>query len=101
MFKTPGRMISLSKSQYSIQHPGHVCVFNANVCVRSRGKIWYGDLDVTADEADLKALAQEVGEPVYVLREYDARFENETAPKFENAVACFYPDGSFQIYDKR
>jgi hypothetical protein len=82
-FKHPGRMISGNKTGPK----GHVCVFNANVCIKSKGKIWFGDLDLTSDLPDLQQLAAELGETVYVLREKDARFQNESNPCYENAVA--------------
>lgn len=80
-----GRMICGSKSEYAHKHPEHLVVFNANVCL-SDGKIWYGDLDVTRDEAKLQELAEALGETVFVLREMDARFHNEVDPKLEAAV---------------
>lgn len=87
-FTRLGRMISGSK-----QGPkGHVCVFNANICTKSKGKIWFGDLDVTADQADLKRLAAEQGEEIFILREIDARFHNEAKPLFENAIASATAD---------
>jgi hypothetical protein len=89
-FTRPGRMISAGKKSPA----GHVCIFNANVCTRSAGKIWFGDIDLTTDAADLQRLANEKGEAVYVLREHDARFENERAPKFANAVAVIEPERS-------
>jgi hypothetical protein len=88
-----GRMISGSKSGYDKAHPGNVVVFNANVCTRSQGKIWFGDLDVTKDEAMLTSLAQALGEDVFVLREHDARFETEATPRFENARAIASASG--------
>ena len=66
----------------------NLTVFNANVCTAA-GKIWYGDLDVTRDEHMLRALAELLGEKVYVLREMDARFEDEANPKLDKAVASF------------
>jgi hypothetical protein len=93
LFDYPGRMISGSKTAPK----GHICVFNANVCIKSRGKIWFGDLDLTADETALKDLAAEKGEDVYVLRERDARFTNEAKPLFENWVGLYRPNGSFAI----
>ncbi len=92
-FSRMGRMISGSKKEPK----GHVCVFNANICTKSRGKIWFGDLDLTDDVADLRRLAAEQGENIYVLREMDARFMNEAAPKFENAVAIYSADGSVAL----
>ena len=74
-----GRMISGSKSYYSKEHPDNLVVFNANIVIESRGKIWYGDLDVTKDYENLEKVAEALEEPLYILREMDARFENEEA----------------------
>jgi hypothetical protein len=68
-FLPEGRMISASKTGYISKHPTHLVAFNANVLTRSKGRIWHGDLDVTADAAELKTLAAEVGEELYILRE--------------------------------
>lgn len=88
-FTRMGRMISGSK-----QGPeGHLCVFNANICTKSRGKVWFGDLDLTADLVDLKRFAAEQGEDIYILRERDARFTNEAKPLFDEAVARYSPQG--------
>ena len=88
-FNRPGRWISSSK-----QTPkGHICVFNANLCTKSDGKIWFGDIDLTDDADDLKRLAAEKGCDIFVLHEMDARFTNEASPKFENAVARISRDG--------
>lgn len=92
-FSRPGRMISGTKSG----PPGHICVFNANVCLKSAGKIWFGDLDLTADTEDLKRLAAVKVEDVYVLREMDCRFESQASPRYENAVAIIKPSGEIQI----
>ena len=83
-----GRMISGSKSSYMQLYPKHVVVFNANIVTKSRGKVWFGDLDLTLDEAKLKIVASALKEPLYVLREMDARFENEDQDfKFYQAKA--------------
>ena len=89
-----GRMISGSKTAPK----GHVCVFNANICTKSKGKIWFGDLDLTTDADDLKRFAAEEGEDIYILREMDARFENEARPLFEKAVAVYSPDGGTVLH---
>jgi len=68
-----GRTISGGK----IAPQGCVCIWNANIIIKSMGKIWYGDLNLTSDGNLLKEIAEELGEPLYVLREMDARFENE------------------------
>jgi hypothetical protein len=86
-FSRPGRMLSSSKRDPK----GQVCVWNANVCTKSRAKIWFGDINLTTDEADLKALATKEGETVYVLREMDARFTNEVKPLLDQAVARYEP----------
>lgn len=88
-----GRMISGSKTAPK----GHVCVFNANICTKTKGKIWFGDLDLTTDEKRLQAFAKKQGETLYILRERDARFDNEKKPLLENAVAMYEPDGSVCI----
>ncbi len=94
-FTSPGRMISGDKRCPK----GHVCVFNANVCSKSRGKFWFGDIDITADASDLKKLAAKEGEEIYILRERDARFGNEATPLFEKAVACIHPDGTIKCQE--
>jgi hypothetical protein len=72
-----GRMISGSKSGYMERNPGNKVVFNANIVIESRGKVWYGDIDLSLDAAELMGVAKDLGEPMYILREMDARFENE------------------------
>ncbi len=92
-FMRPGRMISGSKSAPK----GHVFVFNGNICIKSKGKIWFGDLDLTTDAQKLGALAKEMREDLYILREHDARFSNEANPKYENAVAVIGLDGTLTL----
>ena len=75
-----GRMISGSKSGYWEQHKENLIVFNANILIETRGKIWHGDLDVTLDEERLKSVAQTLEEDLYILREHDARWGNEDKP---------------------
>lgn len=78
-----GAMLSGSKTA----RPGHIVVWNGNVCTREHGKIWFGDIDLTAGGYEkVNALADKLGVTVYVLREMDARFDTERNPKFENAV---------------
>lgn len=83
-----GRMISASKSRYATSYPTHVVVFNANLISSTHNKkFWHGDLDLTRDAEQLINLAKQMGEGFYVLREMDARFENEADPKIDRAVA--------------
>jgi hypothetical protein len=65
-------------------------VFNANVCVTA-GKVWYGDFDLTLDEAQLLDLAARTGETLYLLYEGDGRFEHEDAPLLDKAVYSVTP----------
>lgn len=87
----PGLMLCGSKSAYDRAHPNNIVVFNANVCTRCHGKIWFGDLDVTKSADALKRLSETLGEDVYVLSEHDARFETENNPQFDNARAIVTP----------
>lgn len=90
-----GRMLSGSKSEYFHRFPDHLTVYNANLLTLSHGKFWFGDLDLDRpeDEAALKQLAAELGEDVYLLREMDCRFDTETDPNWESAVAIVTPTG--------
>lgn len=88
-----GRMLSGSKSGYSQRFPNNRPVFNANVCTKEDGKIWYGDLDLALerDATALQNLANTLGRDVYVLSEHDARFQYEDAPQYDRAVQVFTP----------
>jgi len=92
-----GRMISASKASYSDRHPDNVPVFNANICTAGRGKIWFGDLDLTLDEPQLLALAQALAQRVYVLYERAARFANADGPALHEAVVAVGPDATVQL----
>lgn len=88
-----GRMINSTKTSPK----GEICVFNANLVTKGKDKFWFGDLNLTRDVEQLKLAAKERGEDVYVLREIDARFQNEAKPRFENAVARIEPSGHFHM----
>jgi hypothetical protein len=62
-----------------------VAVFNANICFED-GKVWWGDLDLTIDEAQLADLAAQTGLTTHVLYESDGRFSYEDAPELGRAV---------------
>jgi hypothetical protein len=76
-----GRMISGSKSGYMSRNKENLVIFNARICTLSEGVIWWGDLDITKDEEELKKVAERIGEPLYVLRESDAWYESEVNEK--------------------
>jgi hypothetical protein len=84
------RMIASTKTGYGQAHPGHVAIFNANVCIAGH-KAWYGDLDLTREELRLRELAARVGFAVHVLFEPDARFRQEQEPLLEDAVYWVVP----------
>lgn len=89
-------LMSMSKTGYRDAHPDHVAVFNANVCLAG-GKVWWGDFDLTLDEARLVQLAAEAGKIVFLLYECDGRFEHETAPLLEQAVYSVTPSGHTRV----
>lgn len=94
-----GKMISGSKSGYYERNPGNLAIFNANVVVmESRpNKLWYGDLDLTLSLDKLKELSASIGQEIRVLREMDARFENEEKPLVQKFVLKVEPDGSHEL----
>jgi len=76
-----GRMISHSKSGYYNTHKWHKVVFNANIYVMYRQvpvKIWYGDLDISLDGDKLKEVSKILDTKLYILRESDGRFVDES-----------------------
>jgi hypothetical protein len=75
-----GRMIAASKSTYCKEHQGELVIFNANVITKTHGKIWYGDLSITMDFDNLKNIADQIKEDLYILMEGDARFGYENQP---------------------
>jgi hypothetical protein len=74
-------MIGGSKSKYRASNPDHEVFFNANLFTTEDGKIWYGDIDYTIDKTTLEKVATAINRELYLLRELDGRFENETLTK--------------------
>lgn len=66
-----------SKSAYRAANPKCEFIANANVCTKKLGKIWWGDLDLKHDQAALEKIAHSIGQRLYVLREGDARGNEE------------------------
>ena len=75
-----GRMIGGSKTGYRNMHPDDLIVFNANVLMKDIGKVWHGDLNLTADYLVLKDIAKSLNTTLYVLWESDGRFGDENKP---------------------
>lgn len=94
-----GRMIAGSKSGYMQAYPNNLVVFNANLIVldSTNTKLWYGDLDITKDIEKLRQLSAEIGMSIVVLREMDARFENENKPRVESFVIQLEPNGDYEL----
>jgi hypothetical protein len=92
-----GRMISGSKSRYRTLFPENIVVFNANICTADE-KIWFGDIDITLDKQALIELASALSKEIYILREMDGRFENETTPLLEHAVITVHPDRTIVLH---
>lgn len=94
-----GRMIGSSKSTYRFENPNHEIYFNANIITINYGKVWYGDIDVNVDGEDLKKISKEIEEPLFILYEIDARFENENKPAGELiklSKCTITPDGEIK-----
>lgn len=85
-----GRMVSRSKSAYREKYPENEVYFNANVFSSSGEKIWYGDLDITLDAEKLERIAERLGEKLFVLREMDGRFENESLSEIKVMQRAVY-----------
>lgn len=92
-----GAMLGPSKSGYASSHKNDLVIFNANICTKQHGKIWYGDLNVTKSQDHLYTLTDDVGEDLYVLYEMDARFQFEDDPQFHKAAVIFKP-GTKEVY---
>ena len=89
MFLWQGRMLSGSKTAPE----GHICVWNANIVTEDLQKVWYGDLDLTTDAADLQWYADDLGKTIYVMKERDARFLRPgEVPDLSKAVAVYKPE---------
>ena len=89
-----GRMVGGSKSRYLQDHPDNIVIFNANIITKKSGKIWYGDLSFPNDSKKIQDICNILNEKLYILRELDARFENEQAGfRYwkKNAVEIFEP----------
>lgn len=102
-FGMTGMMISGSKSGYRDRNPDNLAVFNSNICVFEKDsraysnghglKIWFGDIDITKGYAKLMELAIEHDIDIYILTEFDGRFENEEKPLMNNFVFKAGKDG--------
>ena len=90
-----------SKSGYSTMNPKSQFIPNANV-FSAEGKLWWGDLDLALDRPALEAVASELGQRLYVLREGAGRFDavRRPTPKIL-ADAIWHTGGNRRVALKR
>jgi len=95
------KLLSGSKSFYRSKHPRDFVLFNSNVYKEypegEYKKIWWGDINITESNDNLKSLAGELGVPIYVLYEMDGRFGNEEYPNIDQYAIKVYSDDSYEI----
>lgn len=75
-----GRTIAEDKAKYCKENQGDLIIFNANIITKKNGKIWYGDLNINVDFDNLKNVADQINQDLYILMEGDARFGYEKQP---------------------
>jgi len=76
---TMGRQLPES-SEYRRHHPRSIVWRHADVFAANAGYVWHGDVDLALDEPVLRVIADELGEPLYVLRESVRRSLNTPLP---------------------
>ena len=96
-----GRCVG-SKSGYRTLHQRCIFIPNANVFSRKHGKIWWGDLDLHNDKATLEKIAQQLRTRLFVLSEFDGRFEQAKKPHAEvMKSAVWHTGGRVHIQGRR
>lgn len=93
-----GKLLAYSKSSYSRAHPDHQVFYNACIFdAASEEQLWFGDVDMTKQEAHLQKVANSLGRDIILTAEYPFRFEGlETGLNIEDDMARSYKD-----YQKR
>ena len=74
-----GRVISGSKRAPK----NHRVFWNGNMYDSTGSKLWYGDIDLTADEKKLCSIATQLNETIYVTREQPFRWGEQTTESLE------------------
>jgi hypothetical protein len=72
---TMGRQLP-DAAEYRRQHPRSTVWRHADVFALRAGYVWHGDFDLILDAPVLRTIADELGEPLYVLRETARRSLN-------------------------
>jgi hypothetical protein len=75
-----GCLISASKTDYRDRHPDHEVVFNACLFTDDGVEIWFGDIDVTKDQARLQQVADLLGKRLVLTPEQPYRFKGLPEP---------------------
>ncbi|HLX33823.1 MAG TPA: hypothetical protein VKR30_01125 [Candidatus Limnocylindrales bacterium] len=94
------RLVSWSKSGYWARHPDHAIVFNATIADAAGTRLWWGDLDLTRDEAALVELARLVQLDLHVYIEGDSRRGFVEVIDPGHAVAVVGANGQVRLGDR-
>ena len=62
----PGRWVDPKVAEAVVDGFTHAVVLNASVCIEA-GRLWSGDLDLTEEEGNLAALAEDARQTIYIL----------------------------------
>lgn len=93
-------MVGPSKSGYHRLHPDHAVVFNATIADEDGNRLWWGDVDLTDDEATLLELAQRVEIDLYLYFEGDSRRGFVKTIQRSTAVVVARADGEILLGDR-
>lgn len=91
-----------SKSRYRDSHPRCIFIPNANVFSRKKGRMWWGDLDLSNDRVALERVARQMRTKLYVISEFDGRFdEAEKTLADLISAAVWHTGGHVHIQGRR
>jgi hypothetical protein len=93
-----GRLISSSKTGYHDLYPRNFAMFNASIADDAGKLLWWGDLDLTVDEAKLVGLAQTLGQRLHLLFEGSTHFQDPLP--VEAAAIVIEPDASVVLSER-
>ena len=93
-----GRLISESKTEYHRLYPRSFAMFNASIADDAGKLLWWGDLDLTVDEAKLVELARSLGRRLHLLFEGSTHFQDPLP--VEAAAVIIEADGSVVLSDR-
>ena len=97
-----GKMLSGSKTLYSVYHPFDLTIFNGNIFSNTTNeKLWYGDVNITKDIKKIINCAKELQDDLVILYESDGRFDREPNPNFDNCLLTVLRTGELSINPKQ